>query len=390
MDMPTSSAPYRDPAPFSISAQGQDLVFYPDGQDRLAALLAVIDGARESLRVCFYIFSQDATGIRVRDALVAAARRGVMVHLMVDGFGADATKDFFADLAHDGGTFCIFSPRRTVRYLIRNHQKMVIADGRIAMFGGFNVEDDYFAAPQMNGWNDLGLTIEGSAVAELIEWYDSLRAWTEDPKAQFRAIRRLVREWHPGHGPVRWLMGGPTKGLSTWARCVSVDLKRATRLDMIMAYFSPAAWQARRIGKLARRGDARLLLAAKSDNGATLGASRLLYGKLLKNGAKIWEFSPCKLHTKLIVVDDTVYVGSANFDIRSLYINLELMLRIEDAALADRMREFVSWHLSVSQRITPEVHRRRGTLLTRIRWVLSWLLVGVVDYTVSRKLNLGL
>ena len=73
-------------------------------------------------------------------------------------------------------------------------------------------------------------------------------------------------------------------------------------------------------------------MAAKSDNGATIGASRALYGRLLKAGARIWEFSPCKLHTKLTVLDDTVYAGSANMDMRSLYINLEIVLQVRDAA----------------------------------------------------------
>ena len=90
------------------------------------------------------------------------------------------------------------------------------------------------------------------------------------------------------------------------------------------------------------------------------------------------------------MLDDTVYLGSANFDMRSLYINLELMLKIEDAALADRMREFVGQQIGASQPITAALHQRRATLANRIRWNLSWLLVSVIDYTVTRRLNLGI
>ena len=64
---------YVDPAPFEIEAQGQKLIFYPAGKDRLAALLALIDGATQSIRMCFYIFAEDASGVMVRDALAAAA-----------------------------------------------------------------------------------------------------------------------------------------------------------------------------------------------------------------------------------------------------------------------------------------------------------------------------
>ena len=90
------------------------------------------------------------------------------------------------------------------------------------------------------------------------------------------------------------------------------------------------------------------------------------------------------------MLDDTVYLGSANFDMRSLYINLELMLQVKDAALAERMREFVSQHIAASEEITPALHARRSTPWNRFRWRLGWLLVSVIDYTVTRRLNLGL
>ena len=103
-------AAYSDLPPFSISAQGQDLVFYPAGKDRLERLLALIAGARESVRLCFYIFSEDSVGTKVRDALVGAARRGVKVTLIIDGFGASAGEVFLQPLRDAGGAWHVFSP----------------------------------------------------------------------------------------------------------------------------------------------------------------------------------------------------------------------------------------------------------------------------------------
>ncbi len=326
----------------------------------------------------------------MRDALVAAARRGVDVSLIVDGFGAAVADGFFAELEAAGGRFCRFQPKWSVRFLIRNHQKIVVADNRIAMLGGFNVEDDYFAPPRENGWNDLAFTVEGSLVERVAEWFHELEEWTRDPDARFRDIRRRVREWDGGRSPVQLLIGGPTRWLSPWAKSVTRDLIRGERLDMVMAYFSPAILLLRRIRRIARKGETRLVLAAKSDNGATIGASRLLYGTLLKARARIFEFEPCKLHTKLIVLDDAVYAGSANFDMRSLYINLEIVVKIEDAALAARMRQFIDHLAEASTPITIPLHKSRATPLNRLRWWLSWALVSVVDYTVTRRLNLGL
>lgn len=390
MVMPQALPDQRELRPFSVGAHGHEFTFHPSGPERLEALLALIRDATVTLELCFYIFADDAAGRMVRDALADAARRGVAVMLVIDRFGTTATEAFFAPLTGAGGECRFFGARWGRRYLIRNHQKMAIADRRRAMIGGFNIADAYFSASAEDRWSDLGLLVEGPAVDALARWFDALLGWVRDGKAQWRSIRHLVRGWHPGTGPVRLLVGGPTRALSSWVRAVKHDLEGARRLDMVMAYFTPSPGLLRRIRRLARRGRARLLLAAHSDNAATVGASRLLYGRLLRNGTEIWEFRPCNLHMKLIVLDDAVYVGSANFDMRSLFLNLELMLRIEDAELAKQVRAMIAAHLALSDRITPELHRQRATFWNRIRWTLSWFLVAVLDYTVTRRLNLGL
>ncbi|WP_120077221.1 phospholipase D-like domain-containing protein [Aurantiacibacter odishensis] len=381
---------YRDPEPFSAEAQSLSFTFFPAGKDRRAAMLEIIREARESLKVAFYIFARDEIGSEVRDALVEAAVRGVDVTLIVDGFGAQVDETFFAEMTEAGGKFYTFMARWSQRALIRNHQKILVADDKVAMLGGFNVEDDYFAPPEENGWNDLGFRMEGDAVLQVSQWYVELVEWASNEKAQFRDIRHRVRNWDAGEGPVQLLIGGPSRRLSSWARRVSQDLEEGDRLDMMMAYFSPSRRLRKRIRQIARKGKTNLLLAGKSDNGATIGASRALHNKLLEAGANIYEFQPCKLHTKLIVLDDAVYMGSANFDMRSLYVNLEIVLRIEDAALADTMRSFIQDHFAASEQVTREVHDARATPWTRAKWWASWFLVSVVDYTVSRKLNLGL
>ncbi len=381
---------YRDPEPFQVTAQGQALCFFPSGSGRFERLVKLIDEAQSSLKLAFYIYADDGCGRKVRERLVAAAVRGVKVSLIVDGFGASVDNAFFTELEEAGGRFCIFSPHWNPSYVIRNHQKIVVADERIAMLGGFNIEEDYFAPPEENGWRDLAYTIEGSLVARVSEWFGQLEQWTANPRAQFRDIRRRVKRWDPGIAPVQLLIGGPTIGLSTWSRSVSRDLIHGQQLDMIMAYFAPAYRLRKRIRRIAAKGHTRLVLAGKSDNAATIGASRTLYKKLLRDRARIFEFQPCKLHTKLIVLDDTVYLGSANFDMRSLYVNLEIVVRIEDRGLAERLRAFVAEHEPASLEVTPELYREWATPWNRLRWWLSWFLTSVVDYSVSRNINLGL
>lgn len=156
---------------------------------------------------------------------------------------------------------------------------------------------------------------------------------------------------------------------------------------MIAAYFSPGRGMLKRIARAARREGARIILPVKSDNGATVAAARLLYGPLLKRGVEIYEYQPCKLHMKLIVIDDAVFIGSANFDMRSLFLNLEVMLRIEDAGFAKAVRAFVTKETERSRAITMKDHRESRTFLTLLKQGISYLLVGVLDYTVTRRLN---
>src|SRR5690606_35742615 len=158
---------------------------------------------------------------------------------------------------------------------------------------------------------------------------------------------------------------------------------------MMMGYFSPPSRLQKRIHAIARGGETRLVFPARSDHRVPRLAARALYRKLLRAGARIWEFEACRLHTKLIVLDDVVYLGSANFDMRSLYLNLEIVLMIEDAALAERMRGYVSWHLPGSTEITRAVHAQRATWWNRLRWRVSWFVVAVVDDTLNRQLKLG-
>jgi len=380
-------------SPISVTLNGNRLTVIEEGAALRDALVRLIDGARTSLKLYYYIFADDGSGRLICERLVAARARGVAVTLMIDGFGSANTPDsLFAPLIAAGGHFARFGTRRSTRYLIRNHQKIALADDKRLMIGGFNVEDGYFGIPADDCWRDLGLLLEGPQAEAMARWYGQLWRWVTSKGQRFRTLRAMVRHWHPSlhHDPAdpfRWLIGGPTRRLSPWAQVVKHDMDRAQRLDMVEAYFSPGRGMMKRIARAARRKGARLILPALSDNGATIAAARLLYGPLLRRGVEIYEYQPCKLHMKLIVIDDAVYIGSANFDMRSLFLNLELMLRVEDAGFAEAMRGFITRQTGESRQISLETYRASRTGLSLIKQWISYLLVGVLDYTVTRRLN---
>ncbi|MGB7408066.1 MAG: cardiolipin synthase B [Pontixanthobacter sp.] len=386
-DLSPDPEKYRHADPLSLSAQGHDLTIYPNGTNRLDALCDLIDDTRETLHVFYYMFQSDTAGTRVRDRLAEAAERGVDVQLIVDRFGTDAEEEFFQPIVDNGGRFSIFSPKKSRRYLIRNHQKICVSDETIAMVGGFNISDHYFNPPPDNGWADLGVKMEGPVVQDLLKWYRQFAKYARNDNTQFRAIRRLIEEWEPGDGKVRLTIGGPTRSSNNWAKSVKRDLAKGRKLDLVMAYFSPPRSFRRLIRKLANRGEARLVMAGKSDNDATIAAARATYGRMLRRGAKIYEFQPTKLHMKLVVIDDITYFGSSNFDHRSLRLNLEMMFRFEDAGLAECMRSLIDRMQEASVHVTHDLHRERRNPWTKFKWWLGWSMVSVVDYTVTRRLN---
>lgn len=359
------------------------------GKERLEALIALIDGAKTSLRLLYYIYAADEAGQTVRDALDRALKRGVTVALIVDGFGSSAPPEFFARLHAEGAHICRFLPKLGRRYLLRNHQKLALADERIAIIGGFNIENDYF--DDDDGWRDLGLRIEGPAAARLVGYFDSLQRWTQREGARLRDLRRALSRWSQGDGGGKacWLLGGPTRRLSPWAKALRSEIAKATRIDMIAAYFAPTPRMLRAIERVGRRGgQARIVTAAKSDNNATIAAARHTYHRLLRRKVRIFEYQPTRLHTKLFVIDDTVHVGSANFDVRSLFLNLEIMLRIEDKSFADHMRGYVDHEIADSRAITRAAHEK-ATWWDRMRWSWAYWLVAVVDGKVTRRLSFG-
>ena len=370
---------------------GHKLRLAISGHDRLALLLDTINGAKTTLRLFFYIFGNDWVAVQVRLALIAARERGVKVWLIVDGFGsANWPDEVFKSLVDAGVYFARFNPRWGRRYLLRNHQKIVVADEVRALVGGSNVLDQYFLDdPGGSSWHDLLLRVDGPAAARLARYFDGLRRWTAAERPTLRMLLHIMSRRSDKAGALRWLFNGPFSRLSPLTRSLRQDVATAKRLDMIQAYFAPNWGMLRRLANIERRGgEMRLISASRSDNFATVSAARHCYRRLLRNHVTIYEYQPQMLHVKLIVADNAVYIGSANFDMRSLYINGEIMLRIEDNAFAKRVTGLVDAHVPYCDEISRAEHQAHSTWVARLRWLLAYFVVSTVDFTVTRTISL--
>jgi cardiolipin synthase len=379
------------PSEPSFTIGDDTLRLITEGPERLTALLDLIAGAEKSLRILYYIYVDDEAGAKVRQAMIDAAKRGVEVNLIVDGLGSEHAEAarFFEPLRDAGVAVCRFVPRWGRRYLLRNHQKLALADEARVIIGGFNIQDGYFGTEDEQAWRDLGFYIEGPSAAHLTGYFDALDGWAKREQPPLRALRALLSKWSEPEGKTRWLFGGPTRNPSPWARAIRADLKKAKRADLISAYFAPSPGMLRRLDRIGQRGRARLVLASKNDHGAAIWASRFTYAGLLRKGVEIYEYQPTKLHTKLFLVDDIVYIGSANYDIRSLYLNLELMLRIEDEAFARHVRGYIEGEIANSEPITPEIYKARTSPWMRVKQAAAFFVMTVLDYNVTRRLNFG-
>ncbi len=375
---------------FHVAEHDLNILHQP--QDRLDAILQMIASAQQSVQMFFYMFADDGTGREVNAALVAAAARGVKVHLIIDSFGSANISDrFFDELIAAGGDYHCFSTRKGLGYLIRNHQKMLIIDKQAALIGGFNITDQYFGRAGDESWEDLGLIISGPEVPRLAIYFDEIARSSQDGKVRYRDIRRMITRWRPGIGEVQWLLGGPTNRISPWALTLKRSLQTGKRFDIVSAYFAPSQTILRRLARVAKRNKgSRLIMAGKTDNNATIPAARLLYRYLLRRRTRIYEFSPRPLHMKLMVIDDAVYIGSANLDVRSLFINLEIMARIKDAEFAQYMRELVDELVAQSEEQTRALLNARDNWWTRFKSGVAYFLVNSVDYTVGRRIKFSL
>ncbi|HET9811164.1 MAG TPA: phosphatidylserine/phosphatidylglycerophosphate/cardiolipin synthase family protein [Sphingomicrobium sp.] len=382
-DLPSSDAT----APIRAEVAGNRIDVIETGAERLRHLLELIASASGSIKILMYMFNADEDGTLVRDALLEAAARGVRVKLLIDGFGSAAPPSFFEGIEDGGGEFCVFNPSYGRRYLLRNHQKLIVADDRIAIIGGANIAESYLEDSGPRHWRDLWVRIEGPEAAVASRYMDAVLRWSTRTDPKLRSLRRALGEFTEWRGLLQWKFSGPLSMRNSWWRSIGRDIRRANRLDMIFAYFAPPGAMLRRIGRLGRRGRARIITAAKSDNHATIAAARHSYSRLLRRRVEMYEYQAAKLHTKLAIVDDVVHVGSSNFDYRSFYINLEIMLRIHDAGFAKAMRAYFERELEDSKSITPALHKKRSNPWRRLKWAISHFLVNVMDYTVTRRLN---
>lgn len=351
-------------------------------------MLAAIQGARHSLRLEMYIFHADETGGRFRTALAGAAARGVRVQVLLDAFGSNGlAADYWQGLRAAGGDVRLFNPFTWQLFALRNHRKLLLIDDQRAFIGGFNIADEYGGDGVTRGWRDLGWELRRSdAVGQLAAAFDTTFRAYDQRHRLLQRIRRRLSLPRPANarGPV--LLSGPRLRRNPFRVSLRQALRDARRVQIISGYFVPTLRLRRALRRVARRGGlVELLLAGKSDVPIAQRAGRASYDSLLRAGVRIYEYQPQILHAKLAIVDDAVFAGSANLDIRSFGINYELMVRIDDASLAAEARALFAADQRHAVEITRQAWRASQNWLARLRGHWARFLFTKVDPWLARQ-----
>lgn len=307
------------------------------------ALLEAIAGATHHLHVEYYIFEPDHTGALLRDALAAAAVRGVRVRLLLDAIGSSRLGGhFLAPLVAAGVEIAWFHPVR-LRWLwrprmnLRNHRKVVVVDGWLGFTGGINVTDEENERVRSDAFHDLHLRLEG----EVVRWLQL--AFLEDWHYATGTALRDEKFWptlEAGDVLAQVLPAGPD---SPWEAIHRVQVEAVhqanRRVWLVTPYFVPGEAARMALTSAALRGlDVRVIVPAHSDSLIVSAAARSYYDDLLAAGVRVFEYGPRMLHSKALLVDeDLCLIGSANFDHRSFRLNFELSLLMHGRELASRL-----------------------------------------------------
>lgn len=357
----------------SPTVRGSSFSLFSDTQDILKAIVTDIDAAESSVLMEFYIWNEGGTADAVLEAVIRAAGRGVSCRLLVDALGARPwwRGDQPQRLRDAGVQVRPALPVGLYRTLIgrtdlRLHRKIVVVDSAIAWTGSMNLVDPRFFKQDsgVGEWVDAMVRLKGAVVAPLAgtmigDWILETGEPLDDLVSN--AGLRLVEP--DGPADIQVIPSGPGQTDDGLLQMILSLIGNARReLIMTTPYLVPDESLLRAIRGAAGRGvRVALIVPAKLDSFLTRHASRSYYDDMLDLGVEIYLFRGGLLHTKSIMVDGAISMfGTANLDMRSLWINYEVSLFVYDTGFAEELRALQQAYVDDSDRLQPAAWAARG------------------------------
>ncbi len=313
---------------------GNRVRFVPDGEEAFLELEQNIREARHSIHIMTFILGRDAVGRRLVKLLAKRAREGVKVRLLLDSLGCFTSKGSFCDpLRAAGGEVVAFMPMLPLQTRgsanLRNHRKIAVFDHQRALLGGRNLATDYMGPmPLKRRFRDFGATIEGPAVSLLNEIF--IADWAFASGQSINELHEDLTLAQPaimGDSELQIVASGPdVEGDALYEGILSLVQQAERSIWIVTPYFIPDEVLQRSLMVQARAGiDVRLVVPARSNHPITDLARKHFLHELQKAGVQVLYYGPGMNHAKLILVDEATGVwGSANMDLRSLFVNFEV------------------------------------------------------------------
>jgi cardiolipin synthase len=351
----------------AVFSKGNRVLLFENGGDFFPAMYRSVRQAKHCIQAEFYIIKNDDTGIAFADALIETALRGVKISLIYDYIGCIDTPSSYFRRLEGCGIRCLPFNKPTFRKLnwldFRDHRKVVVIDGKTAFLGGLNVGDEYAGyGDSPNRWRDLGIRIDGPAVAELRSIFR--HTWEKEGGYAYNCLLDAELPVDDmGDADVMIINGGPHHTRSLIRSAFRLAIAGASEnIKIITPYFVPGPRVVRSLLRAAARGvKVQIILPSKSDAPLVQVASRAYLAPLLKAGIEIYERQGTILHAKLLIIDDCwVTIGSANLDYRSFFRNFELNVIIDSSEFRSQVDIMFAADLAKSRRITFSEHEKRS------------------------------
>jgi cardiolipin synthase len=355
---------------------GNKATLLAENQATYEAMREAIQNAKDTINLETFIFEDDKVGREFATLLLKKRAEGVQVNLIYDGAGCFDTPNSFFQRLRDGGVNTLeFNPLNPFKewgsqwYLLeRDHRKILVVDGSIAITGGVNIGSRYFESLQgeypedmrRKLWRDTDVRIEGPAVAEFQRLF--LDTWTEKNGPELSGRNYFPSLKKAGDHLVRVVGSSPGKrNHITYIMYAGAITFAENSVHITAAYFVPDKEVVRALTEAAARGvDVKLILPSTSDHSLVFSAGRSYYTTLLNSGVKLFERRDRLLHAKTAVIDGVwSTVGSTNMDLWSFLRNDEVNAVILGKGFGAQMEAMFASDLEKSNPITLEQWEKR-------------------------------
>lgn len=360
------NSPSRD-----YSKRKGDIHLITHGKDLFSLLFADINDAQSSIHILFYIVKDDQFSKNFLQLLIQKAKQGVEVRLLIDWLGSHNTPKSLIKEIRNAGGHVAYSNRLKFPYPFfslqqRNHRKISVIDGKIGYVGGYNVGKEYTDEdPVLSPWRDYHLRIFGESVHDLqneflIDWNRSTKNPIEKDDKYFSALPT-------GEMQHQFL---PTEGLRLEHTVCELIEAAKESICIGTPYFIPSKTILGKLMDALKRGvKVRIIVPKKADHFLVKEASFFYLRALIGLGAEVYQYLNGFYHAKIIIVDEEIcQIGTANFDRRSIYLNLEINCYIYDQDFIQKILTVVEKDICDSHCLSME-ELKNTTFATKLKEV---------------------